>query len=155
MWTHVTNLMETASPLKQSIKTILDDDDLPKKFDLDQRKFSRNYEWSYFSDDMNAGGNVESNLVWSTESFLPRSAMANLTVDMFGRSVNLLEVGGRMEGLDYLLESYFGPSGSLNDGTISPDENDHRSLKMKKLNKIDAAVSIVHNNKSYVTSTSH
>ncbi|KAK3089687.1 hypothetical protein FSP39_005602 [Pinctada imbricata] len=139
VWTHLTNLMETSSPLKQSLKAILEDHDLPKKFDLDQRKFSRNYDWSYFSESMNAGGSIESNLVWSTESFLPRSGMANLTVDMFGRSVNLLEVGGRMEGLDYLLESYFGPSGSLNDGTISPGQNNHGDLKMKKLNKIDDA----------------
>jgi hypothetical protein len=39
-----------------------------------------------------------------------RSAMVNLTVDMFGHSVNLLEFGGRVQGLDRLLYTYFGGS---------------------------------------------
>jgi hypothetical protein len=35
--------------------------------------------------------------------------MVNLTVDMFGQSVNLLEVGGRVQGIEDLLEKLFGP----------------------------------------------
>ncbi|VDI44373.1 Hypothetical predicted protein [Mytilus galloprovincialis] len=111
VWTHLTNLMETSSPLKQSIKSILSNDILKKEFNLEKMKYSRNYEASFFLEKLNTGAAIDSNLIWSSKSFLPRSAMTNLTVDLFGHSVNLFEFGGRVEGLEYFLESYFGPEG--------------------------------------------
>lgn len=41
---------------------------------------------------MISGGSYESNVIFSPKSYLPRSAMFNLTVDLFGESVNVLEV---------------------------------------------------------------
>ena len=110
IWTHLTNLMETSDIHKQDLRHILEDEVLKKEFNLDQRKFSRNYEWSAFSEMLNTGAKVESNLIWSHKSFIPRAAMVNLTVDMFGHSVNLFEVGGRLEGMEFLVESLFGPN---------------------------------------------
>jgi len=109
IWTHLANLQETASPTKMSVRAILENIQLQKQFDLDKRKFSRNIELSTFSELLNIGASLESNLIWSSDSFVPRSAMLNLTVDIFGQSVNLLEVGGRIQGLDDLLEKVFGP----------------------------------------------
>jgi len=109
IWTHLTNLQETTSPAKASIRAIIENIELQKRFDLDKRKFSRNIEFSTFSELLNVGASLESNLIWSTDSFVPRSAMVNLTVDVFGQSVNLLEVGGRVQGLEDLLEKVFGP----------------------------------------------
>lgn len=109
IWTHLTNLQETASPAKMSIRAILENIQLQKQFDLDKRKFSRNIEFSTFSELLNVGASAESNLIWSSDSFVPRSATLNLTVDVFGQSVNLLEVGGRVQGLEDLLEKVFGP----------------------------------------------
>ena len=111
IWTHLTNLMETSDPFKQDIRSILEDETLTKEFNMDARKFSRNYEGAFFLESINAGAKYESNVIWSPESFLPRSAMLNLTVDMFGKSVNLLEIGGRAEGLERYLEKFFGPQG--------------------------------------------
>ncbi|XP_041357844.1 uncharacterized protein LOC121374798 [Gigantopelta aegis] len=111
IWSHLTNLMESASPHKQSIKAILEKEDLKKEFDLEKLKYSRNYEGSLFFERLNTGAVVESNLIWSPKSFVPRSAMVNLTVDLFGNSINLFELGGRIEGLEYLLETYLGPYG--------------------------------------------
>ena len=105
VWTHLTNLEETSSPFKQDIRSIIENEFLRKTFDMDKRKFSRNIEWSAFSELINTGASVESNLIWSTKSFIPRSATVNLTLDIFGESVNLMEIGGRAEGLDSLLES--------------------------------------------------
>lgn len=39
-----------------------------------------------------AAANIEGTVVFSPESFLPRYAMANLTVHILGRAFNLLEV---------------------------------------------------------------
>ncbi|VDI80741.1 Hypothetical predicted protein [Mytilus galloprovincialis] len=99
VWSHLTNLMETSSPLKQDIKNIINDQALKKEFDLEKLKYSRNYEGSFFLEKLNTGASIDSNVVWSSKSFLPRSAMPNITFDLFGHSVNLLEIGGRMEGL--------------------------------------------------------
>ncbi len=108
VWTHLTNLEESSSPFKQEFNSILESENLKKAFNLDKRKFSRNIEWSAFSEMINTGAMVESNLIWSTKSFIPRSASVNLTVDVFGQSVNLMEIGGRTEGFDSLLESLLG-----------------------------------------------
>ncbi|XP_033737047.1 LOW QUALITY PROTEIN: uncharacterized protein LOC117325169 [Pecten maximus] len=139
VWTHLTNLMETSDPTKQDIRAILEDEVLQREFDMDRRKFSRNYEASYFSEKFNIGGSMESNLVWSPKSFVPRSLMANLTVDLFGHSYNLLEVGGRAEGLEHLLEAYFGPSGHLRKNKASspaPEMPTNKALNMNKLNRM-------------------
>ena len=38
------------------------------------------------------GGNYDANLIFSPNSYFPRSAMINLTVDIFGESINIFEV---------------------------------------------------------------
>ncbi|XP_041357420.1 apolipophorins-like [Gigantopelta aegis] len=111
IWSHLTNLMETACPHKQAIRAILENEQLKQEFNLEKMKFSRNYEGSLFFEKFNTGAMLESNLIWSPKSFIPRSAMVNLTVDLFGNSINLFDLGGRVEGLEYLLETYLGPYG--------------------------------------------
>ena len=128
IWTHLTNLMETSDVHKQNLRMILKDTTLRKAFDMDKRKFSRNIEKSVFFESINTGAKVESNLIWSSNSYIPRSAMLNLTVDLFGSSINLLEVGGRIEGMEHLLERYFGPMG------VFGRENLKKMTKDRKLN---------------------
>ena len=81
-----------------------------------------------FFDSLNAGAKVESNLIWSPKSFVPRSAMLNLTVDLFGHSVNFLEVGGRVEGAEDFLQKMFGP-----DGYFPQEKREKRSANTDKL----------------------
>jgi hypothetical protein len=38
------------------------------------------------------GIGLDSNLIFSQKSYLPRSAMLNLTLDLFGESINVFEV---------------------------------------------------------------
>ena len=67
--------------------------------------------------------------------------MTNITFDFFGHSVNLLEIGGRIEGLEYFLESYFGPNGYFQNNDIK--ETTKQTLKgisNKKMEDIDRQV---------------
>ena len=129
VWTHLTNLQETSNPSKQQIRQMLSSETLRAKFSTDARKFSRNVEVSTFSDEWNAGGTAEANVVFSPESYLPRSATLNLTVDLFGESVNLLEVGARVQGFEPLVESVFGPSGLFPDQSIEKMLRSMRSAR--------------------------
>ena len=79
---------------------------LDKEFELSALKFSRNYEISALINKLNMGFAAESNLVWSGQ--MPRSLSGNLTVDLFGQAINLMDFGARMEGLEYLVKNLFG-----------------------------------------------
>ncbi|CAH1158795.1 unnamed protein product [Phyllotreta striolata] len=114
IWTHLKNLLKSARPSKIEVQTLLTDKDLSKKFDTDIRKFSRNFEGSLYLEEFNVGGNYESNVIFSTNSYVPKTAMLNLTIDLFGESFNILEIYGRVDGFEQYLESFFGPKGSSN-----------------------------------------
>lgn len=151
IWTHLTNLQETSSPSKQAIRQMLQSDFLRNKFNTDARKFSRNLEASTFSKELNVGGTVESNVIFSTQSYLPRSATLNLTLDLFGQSVNLVELGARVEGFEPLVESFFGPGGLYPDETI---QQFLESMRAKRSAPIDQKsinqLSTVFDAKSYL-----
>ena len=111
MWSHLKNLLSSSSPTRVEIQSLLTDRDLGNKFNSDLRKFSRNYDNSFFSEEYNFGANYQGNLIFSSKSYVPRQATLNLTIDLFGESVNLFEIDVRMEGLEFYAESMFGPSG--------------------------------------------
>ncbi|CAI9742929.1 apolipophorins-like [Octopus vulgaris] len=122
VWSHLTNLMETSDPHLQHIRSILEDENLKKEFNLDSRKFSRNYEGSFFFESINTGAKMDSNVIFSSKSFIPRSANLNLTVDLFGHAINILEVGGRIEGLETFLEKYFASYKTSKDADAEMDK---------------------------------
>ncbi|XP_059147634.1 uncharacterized protein LOC131935270 [Physella acuta] len=140
VWTHLTNLLETSSPHKQALRDILNDEKLKKEFNLDKWKFSRNYEVSFYSDKFGLGTTAESNMIWSADSFLPRSAMVNLTVDMLGHSINFVEVGGRVQGLDALLQNYLGSK--LFNGEKVKDSSPSSCVKKEKMEKMKNQFSV-------------
>nr|XP_022900792.1 uncharacterized protein LOC111413892 [Onthophagus taurus] len=113
IWTHLNNLLKSSIPTRVEIQSLLSEKDLVKKFSNDVRKFSNNYEGSVFFEEYNMGGNFEGNLIFSPSSYVPRSATFNLTVDLFGESINIFQIDGRFEGFEHYLESIFGPKGPL------------------------------------------
>lgn len=119
VWTHLTNLQETSSRWKQSLRLLTENYFLRNKFNTDIRKYSRNYEISSFFDSINMGGSVESNVIFTEESYLPRSAMLNLTLDLFGETVNVFEMQTRAEGLEDVVEKFFAPDGYFPEETIN------------------------------------
>lgn len=135
VWTHLTNLQETSSHWKQNVRALVSNDFLRNKFKTDVRKFSRNYEGSFFSEALNAGAAAESNVIFTPQSYLPRSATLNLTLDLFGESVNILEVGARAQGFESIVESMFGPEGYFPDNAVNQmlkklrDKNEEDSVE--------------------------
>ncbi|KAJ8705174.1 hypothetical protein PYW07_011001 [Mythimna separata] len=85
----------------------------PSKFNNDVRKYSFSEEESFDIDALGVGGTVEKNVIYSQDSFLPRSVNLNLTAEVFGRSMNVLEFGGRQGNLDRVAEHLFGPKSFL------------------------------------------
>lgn len=119
VWSHLTNLYNSASPTRIEIQSLLTDRDLDDKFNSDRRKFSRNYDGSFFSAEYNFGANYQGNLIFSPKSYIPRSATFNVTFDLFGESVNVFELTTRLEGLEYYAEKLFGPDGPYNNEKVS------------------------------------
>ena len=135
--------METSDRHKQDIRALLEDETFKKEFDLDKRKFSRNYEGSAFIERINTGAKIEGDLIWSSKSFIPRSGMMNLTFDLFGHSVNLFEIGVRAEGLEYFMESFFGPNGYFRNPEAADSNTKDivpKNIRADKLKKIDKRV---------------
>ncbi|XP_045507000.1 apolipophorins [Colias croceus] len=115
VWSHLNNLGQSSLPSRVEIQGLLSGHEMPQLEDNpDFRMFSRNYEQSVFFDQYNAGGNYEANVIFSPDSYIPRSLSLNLTVDMFGESINLLEIKARGEGFERYFESIFGNNGPLN-----------------------------------------
>lgn len=54
------------------------------------------------------------NLIFGTDSYLPRTFSLNFTAELFGQSVNFFDFAARAEGFEELVTSIFGPKGPLN-----------------------------------------
>ena len=108
---HLRNLRASADPFKQNAKAHFGQIRPRTKFPEDFRKFSFNNELSYDLDAFGVGSTAESNVIYSQNSFVPRSASLNLTTQIFGHSFNFLELDTRVENLDRVIEHFFGPKG--------------------------------------------
>ncbi|XP_011166991.1 apolipophorins [Solenopsis invicta] len=110
---HLRHLRASADPNKAEAKRHLGQIKPRTKFPIDIFKYSFNDEFSYNFGGIGLGESVESNVIYSQNSFVPRSISLNLTNEIFGRSFNFLELNTRVENLDRLIEHYFGPKGRL------------------------------------------
>jgi Domain of unknown function (DUF1943)/Domain of Unknown Function (DUF1081)/Lipoprotein amino terminal region len=124
VWSHLNNLAKSASPVRIEAQGLLIDGDLSDKYKLDIRRFSRNYEYSLFFDEYNFGTTTDANLIFGTDSFMPRMATLNFTADLFGESINLFEFNARMQGFEHYLESLFGPMGAFSGKKVEERFND-------------------------------
>ena len=100
-----------------------------------------------FIEKYEVGGSSQAQIIFHPESYFPRSAKLNFTVDMLGASVNLLETAARFEGFETLIERMFGPEGYFPDDRlmqmlrIKPTEaisRDKRSATEDEMNEIKA-----------------
>ncbi len=82
-------------------------------------------QYLLFSGKYEVGGSSQAQVVFHPNSYFPRSAKFNFTVDILGASVNLLETAARFEGFETLVEQMFGPEGYF------PDDRLMQLLKIK------------------------
>uniref|UniRef100_H2ZS43 Si:dkeyp-106c3.3 n=1 Tax=Latimeria chalumnae TaxID=7897 RepID=H2ZS43_LATCH len=108
VWSHLSQLLETDDPVKQQVRDLLPDDIIEKDYDLETWKYSSYSDATFHLESGNV--NLEAATVFSSKSFVPRSATANLTLHMMGQAVNLLELGLRLENADHIVKKLFQPS---------------------------------------------
>lgn len=119
VWSHMKNLAKSSSPTRVEAQGLLQADDIPDKFKMDIRKFSRNYDFSVFFDEYNLGTTTDVNVIFGTDSFLPHKASWNFTAELFGQSVNFFEISARTEGFDKSISQWFGENGVFNSEFIA------------------------------------
>lgn len=117
---HLANLRSSTDLHREKARQDFADVYSSKKFPSDFRKFSFNREFSYELGSLGLGGSSDTNVIYSQDSFTPRSLRTNFTGEIFGTSFNILELSARQENLDLLLERYFGPKGYFN--TLNKEE---------------------------------
>ncbi|GIY08699.1 apolipophorins [Caerostris darwini] len=112
-WSFLKNLKSSSNPLKVTFQDYLWLEDLEPPHSTDITKFSRNFQISLFSQFLNVGDDLEANVIYSKNSFLPRSMNLGLKSSLFGNQLDMFQVGGRAEDLEHILEILFGPRGLL------------------------------------------
>ncbi|XP_068726618.1 uncharacterized protein [Montipora capricornis] len=122
VWSHMTNAMESTEPVQGLPQARIMKDALNgmklREFNLNRLRFSRAWEGSFYHEGLRFGGSAQSHLIFHPTSFVPRSAMLNLTVDVLGASINVLETAARFEGVEILIEQFFGDEGYFPDERI-------------------------------------
>ncbi|XP_044727273.1 apolipophorins isoform X2 [Chrysoperla carnea] len=116
---HLRNIRSSTNPNKEAAKQHLSLLRSPKRYPIDVRRFSFNSELSYAIDTLGLAASMESNVIYSQDSWLPRSANINVTSEMFGSRINFMELSVRQENLDRLVEHYLGPRGVLQTSSTS------------------------------------
>ncbi|KAM8838905.1 uncharacterized protein ACB058_015501 isoform 2-T2 [Synchiropus picturatus] len=133
VWSHLTNILRSEDPMKRTLTESLPDDIISKDFEAEFMKHS-----SYSDHTLSSGlgmANIESSVIFSPKSFIPRSASANLTVYFQGRATNLLEVDLRVENAEPLLKSIFGHNSQ--DGEMSQSKKQEPSRAVMAVQKIN------------------
>jgi hypothetical protein len=111
--THLDSIKASTDPKRESTRAHFKNLRTNKKYPFDPRRYSFNREVSYAVDSLGLGSSVDSSVIYSQQSFLPRSVRLNVTGNLFGSSFNMLDISARQENLESLIEHYFGPRGVI------------------------------------------
>ncbi|BES98257.1 Domain of Unknown Function (DUF1081) [Nesidiocoris tenuis] len=114
------NIRASVNPDKADAKKHLGGILSAKRWPIDPRKFSQNQELSYSLDLLNVGAALENNIIYSQQSWLPRSLSVNVTSQLYGHAFNLIELDARLENVERAVESLLGPKGYVN--THKPED---------------------------------
>lgn len=112
--THINSIRASTDPKREAARHQFRNLRTSKKYPFDPRRYSFNREVSYAIDSLGLGSSVDTSVIYSQRSFLPRSVKVNVTGNLFGNSFNFLELSARQENFETLIEKYFGPRGLFN-----------------------------------------
>ncbi|VDM39079.1 unnamed protein product [Toxocara canis] len=131
VWSYLNTKRRSTKPSTMELQRILKKEHISQRFDLDPRRFSRFYEVGYFDAENNYGGHIDSSVIFSPKGYLPREVVFNFTVHLFGKSLNILELGARAEGLEQLNNDLFGVDGYIS----NPNGHVFREKKFRSHNE--------------------
>lgn len=128
--------METADRFKTDTREMLQIftkpmKSLSKKFNLDFRSYSKNIEKTFQRGYSSA--KIDSNIIF-TNSHLPASVTANITIDSLGRSLNILELGIRGNPGKSFTSAFSTPPKNLHPDLVKIDEMVTCLSKIKLVN---------------------
>ncbi|CAG9538789.1 unnamed protein product [Cercopithifilaria johnstoni] len=113
VWSYLNAKKRSTNPGLRSLQHILKRFHIPQRYNLDLIRFSRYHELGYFDRENNYGGHMDTSVLLVPKGYIPREIAFNFTVHLFGKSVNILEIGARTEGLEKAEEELFGPDGYI------------------------------------------
>ncbi|KAE8605194.1 hypothetical protein XENTR_v10015017 [Xenopus tropicalis] len=122
---HIRNILQMDAPEAEGLKTKLQEalkSSQPLNVDTDFTKLSQNY---HFSRDVTipglydaAGADMVANIIFDSEGYMPKEAMLEATLNVFGKSVDMFEIGVEGKGFEPTLDSLFGNGGFFPDCTL-------------------------------------
>ncbi len=89
---YLRNLKTSSDPQKEKLKYYYGNIQTKNKYPIDFRQYSQNYHMSYLYSALNFGFSVDGNVIFSPQTYVPRSAAMSLNSHLFGNSFNLFEV---------------------------------------------------------------
>ncbi|XP_065216942.1 uncharacterized protein Apoltp isoform X2 [Planococcus citri] len=107
VWSHLQNVMKSSLNYRIELQSILQDYYLQKKFRSDFRKYSKNFEQSFFLSDYGIGGVISGNIIFSTKTYIPKYLSINVTIGIYGETINALEATVFLQGFEKLSEKFF------------------------------------------------
>ena len=97
----------------------------------------------FLLEENNLGFSTESHVIYHPESLVPRSAELNVTLDLWGGAIPVVETSTRLEGLEIIWEKLFGHKGYFPDSHISglmktpvKSENEAREIQKRSADNV-------------------